>query len=334
MTIFPHKQNPYKPVPLLRKFECQDELPFLESKSERLMGILWESLVPQESIEPLFHLHRLLKYTAKGGDRHYSAPFLHHFYVPTNDGMSWIKDRYEKKYGLSISLVHSKSELLEKIAYVQAKEEPHFEPFILSSMDHAVLHVTPCIVIKNQHGSFFLHLDSMGGDSSVISQKDLRALLPEDVIIIFNAEPRQKDGFSCRLDAFTIIKEIHKFFIANRAATPLDIFCKLEKVESLENSFTALLKGAYLKTAQKMIDDERKKELVVGARYTLEELQSGFTTRYIRSLELAVDLQHEIASSCVYLQCKALKYVKMAYKEIEDFDNRYKNCLFSLTEDF
>ena len=109
MKLLPHKTIPTSQVPLLRKLEAYEDPYDLESKAAKLVGLLWEKMPKSDPIETCFRQERLLMYHAKGAERSFSVPFLHHFYLPTKEGLSWMQNRFEKKYGMHVELIKSSS---------------------------------------------------------------------------------------------------------------------------------------------------------------------------------------------------------------------------------
>lgn len=330
---FPHKTIPAATVPL-RRLSCsfEPETP-VSHKLTGLMDLLWKKPESNEKIEKLFDLHRLLSYSSSTGERRYTAPFLHQFYTPTVEGMDWLKTRFLKKCHLDITFVHDASnfESLQDAFVKQAS--PCYIPFIIFDKSNFLLHATPCFFLKNSHGMFLYQLDSVGGEALNLPHKIIQTIVNRDITWCINNESRQKDGFSCRVEGFLILKQFHKAFLLNPDLALSDIF------DSYEDSATyrakeGNLKGSFLKTSQAVIEDRRANSYLIGREFTLHDFQSKFSASYGRNIESIAATISDTQKSSIYLQCKMLKFVFEYQKELEEKENRYKQIIFKTDEEF
>jgi hypothetical protein len=335
MVLFPHKHNSLIQVPLKRGYESFDDVPKCVQKAFELLAVLWERHEHDEDVEKLFMKQKLLAYSTRKGDRMYSAPFLHNFYILTNEGLKWLQDKYSTKHACHIELVGSLPEFkaLEQ-TFINTKG-PSLIPIIFYDPSFTDCHVSACAFLKNDHGMHFFYLDSIARETSIFKHAAVKDLLDPRMEYYVNVEKRQVDGFNCRIEAFILLKSISRFFEKNHQLKPTDLFSRIDPSERLDNENKVFLKGAFLKTAQVIISDHRKKELVASKDISLESLQDLFGIKYLLHHESISASSVELSGSCVYLQCKALKYVlqfiaenKKAKAEAE------KKYVFSLAEEF
>jgi hypothetical protein len=287
-----------------------------------MIHLLWTKMHSTAALDKTFELHRMLSYNTKSGDKSFSAPFLHHFYTPTIEGMCWLQKRFEAKIGLKIDFVHSGHEFLElQTAFIDSSKES-IALFILMDKSGSLLHVTPCVFFKNTKGMFLLHLDSIGGEAPHLNQEVLKSLLDPRISAFFNKEPRQKDAFSCRTESFILLKQIALFLKECKEATLADIGLSLEPCNKDSPHFFGKLQGHFLKTAQALITDERQTSTLFHKKTTLAKLQESFSIKYIRFTDDVASTKMEEAVSSVYLQCKVLKYILAYQKELEDKEKK------------
>lgn len=261
-------------------------------------------------------------------------PLFYIIFISQQEGMNWLQARYLKKYNLDISMISSSRELSDLQARFLASKEDMFYPIILKNQEEMIMHVTPCVFLKNEKGIFFLHLDSMGRAGSVLSYKQIKDVLDPSVVMIVNQEQRQRDGFSCRVDSFVMLKKLKQSFDVNHSLNETDVFQNINASSEHAGIYEGVIRGAFMMSAQIIVSDARKEERVFGTSCTLQEMQNHFSARYFRTLTQMTHEQTALLSSSVYLQCKALKFVEECHKQIESEENRYKGMEFRTDADF
>lgn len=335
MVLFPHKHNAHIQVPLKRGYESFEDIPKCVQKAFDLLSVLYQEHEHTEDMEKLFMKQKLLTYTTRRGDRMYAAPFLHNFYILTNEGLSWLQHKYNTKHHLNIELVGSLAELKALEQNFLGIKGPAMLPFIFYDPSFTDCHVSAAIFLKNDHGKHFFYLDSIAREAHVFKHAAVKDLLDPTIEYYVGVEKRQVDGFNCRVEAFILLKSIARFFETKPQMRPEDLFSRIDPSERLDNENRVFLKGAFLKTAQVLISDARKKETVTAKDITLEMLQDLFGIQYLIHHESMSASTVELSGSSVYLQCKALKYVLQFRDEMQAAKaEAEKKYVFSLTEEF
>lgn len=335
MVVLPHKHDVHIQVPLKRGFESFDDVPACVQKAFELLAVLWEEHEHSPEIEKLFMRQKLISYSTKKGEKLYSAPFLHHFYILTNEGLMWLQNKYLTKHHVNIELVGSLSELKAIQEGFLHASGPTFIPIIFYDPSFSDCHVSACAFLKNSSGKHFFYLDSVGRETYVFRHTMMKDLLDPTVEYYINVERRQIDGFNCRTEAFILLKSLFKFFEKKPEMTPHDLFARIDPSVRLDSENHVYLRGCFLKTAQFFITDARKNDQVISKDISLAMLQDLFGIQYMAHHESVKAGSVEMTGSCVYLQCKTLKYVLQYIEETKAaFAKANKEYVFSTTEDF
>jgi hypothetical protein len=255
-----------------------------------------------------FKIMRMERYETPTHHRTYTAPYLHQFIMPSNLGMDWMLSKLKEKDGFDPIIIEDAK--VFGIFFEAVKEEECFMPFIFRCRGEYVCHVTPAFYLKNKKGAFFVTMDSVGLEPVVMTHRDIIENLPKSVTYVHVEEKRQLDGFSCRIEAIFLLHQLHRAFVKRPELDMEEIFFKLSCSSLLDGALVGLLRGAFLKTSQYVIKDERRLELVSEKQETLEAYQRTYTRSVIRFIGQAGSGVHgaDPVNLSVYLQCKALKY--------------------------
>lgn len=335
MRLFPHKIEAHVQIPLKRAIESIDDLDMAKFKTIQLVTRLWQTSDYSAEVEMMFKKERVIIYNGHKGDRIYSAPFMHDFFLVTHDGLGLLQSRFMKKYGMDAQLIGQAKEFEALCAWFFSQAGSSFLPIIFYDHKQVNSHVTPCALIKNSKGVFFFHLDAVGGIAPGFCHDMLKSILPPMVEYFINVEKRQLDGFNCRTEAFLTLKTLFQFFKQKPELTPDDVFARIDPSCRMENDYRVYLKGAFLATSQYLIKDPRSQELVFGKTYSLQNLQMLFAQTYFLSLAVSDKPSLESTSSSVYLQCKTLKYILEYEKEMAAIKAAVEaSHVFSMTEEF
>lgn len=142
-------------------------------------------------------------------EKAFNDPVLQTIAVPTCQGLMLQASYYEKKYGTPIIVAGSEASIQSALSGLCL--DPSVQTYgIIATWGHdTILHVTPYIYHKTSSGKIqILDLDAVGNPvpKAQFALMALKDSCPYLEILKVNGV-RQADGFSCRTDAITILKD-------------------------------------------------------------------------------------------------------------------------------
>lgn len=335
MTLLPHTLSAHILVPLRRGFESFDDLPTIDKRCAQLIDRLYQPLSQDEKIEPYFLLQKMLSYPTASGERSFKLPCLHKFFMPTYNGMKWLKNRFFYKNRLDVELITSAKGFLELLERAKALSVHHATCFILHDPADFNMHVTPFFMVKNSNGLCLYNLDSINRESETLTHEFFQDSLNGSGRYFVSKDARQVDGFSCRVEAFLMLKSLYSYFLNNSEVAPHDILCEMNTSSKNPQVTLGLVRGAFMKTSQRIIEDKRADECVWGTKVSLGDMQKLFYAGCLKHIEeMGAIVKSEFYQGSVYLQCKTLKYVSELKQELDEAEKKYAGFEFRTDADF